>query len=136
VSLHRLEYATQITARRRRQDARCHWYRQQLGDRRTRRNNTDATALPPGARRIRHAPAPAHDRRTHPNRSHRVDAAQGEGLADLTSRRPPDCRPVVLSLPGLSSPGTVPPRSSILEGRDQHLTKIKEARHGTPLRRL
>ena len=47
VSLHRLECGIQITARRRRRDARCPWYRQQLGDRRNRRNNTDAAAPPP-----------------------------------------------------------------------------------------
>ncbi len=64
------------------------------------------------------------------------DPAGGRGLVDLPLRRPPDCRPVVLSLPGSSSPGTVPPRLSILEGQNLHLAKIKEARHATPLRRL
>lgn len=62
--------------------------------------------------------------------------AQGEGASDPAHRTKIDSRPVVPSLPGPSSPGTVPPRSLILEGQDQHPAKIKEARHGTPLQRL
>jgi hypothetical protein len=84
VSLPRLECGTQITARRRRQDARCHWYRQQLGDRRTRRNNTDAATLPPkqGASDMHQPPhaTAARDRRTPTARTEPMQH-RGRGLA-------------------------------------------------------
>ncbi len=81
MSLPRLECGTQITARRRRQDARYHWYRQQLGRPANPTQQHRRRHPAPEARRIRHAPAPARDRRTPTPTAHTAPMQhKGRGL--------------------------------------------------------
>ncbi len=93
---------------------------------------------PSAANSARTAAAPGAERSTPTGASvaaagHARRPKAGEGASDPARRIKIDCRPVVLSLPGPFSPGTVPPGLLIYKVQDQRFTKIKEARHGTPL---